>query len=89
MEVKFSKEVIRIMRQNDENTLGYRVGQALNGVISKQPVKNAGKVDKQPAEASKTRESVAKGYTAAQKGKFNRSYPVNVVNKAIAKMGGI
>jgi hypothetical protein len=76
------------MRQGDENTLGYRVGQALNGQISKQPVKNAGKVDKQPAEASKTREAVAKGYTAGQKGKFNRSYPVNVVNKAIAKMGG-
>ena len=76
------------MQQGDNNSLGYRIGQALSGVISKQPVANAGKVDDKPAEASKERKEVAKGYTAKQKGQPNRSYPVQVVNKAIAKMGG-
>ena len=76
------------MNQGDNNSLGYRVGQALNGKISKQPVANAGKVDKEPANATKERKEVAKGYTAKQKGQPNRSYPVEVVNKAISKMGG-
>ena len=75
-------------QQGDENSLGYRIGQALNGKISKQPVANAGHVDSKPEEASKVRKEVAKGYKAQQKGKPNRSYPVAVVNKAIAKMGG-
>jgi len=76
------------MQQGDNNSLGYRIGQALNGVVSKQPVANAGHVDSEPAEATKERKGVAKGYTAKQKGQPNRSYPVTVVNKAIAKMGG-
>ena len=67
---------------------GKVIGGQLGYNPSKQPVSNAGKVDSQPENATKKRENIAKGVTMKQKGMPNRSYSVNVVNKAVAKMGG-
>lgn len=72
------------------NDLGSRVAQALGeGRPSKQPVTNAGKVGSEPSNSNaiKSRDGMA-SWKQRQKGTPNRSYPVEVVNKARAKMGG-
>ena len=68
---------------------GKVIGGQLGYNPSKQPVSNAGKVGDKPENAEKKRSSAGMAYTTMkQKGQPNRSYPVSIVNKAVAKMGG-
>lgn len=69
--------------------LGSRVAAALGYNPSKQQVANVQKSGSQPANATKQRETIPAGsYMKQRAGNPNRSYPVSVVNKARAKMGG-
>lgn len=67
---------------------GKSVGGSLTYSPSKQPVKNAGKVDSKPENASKVTTSIPEGTKMKQKGSPTRSYGVSAIDKARSKIGG-
>lgn len=73
---------------NNDTGIGKQVGSQLKYAPSKQPVANTQKVGDKPKDANKVRSSAGMAFTRmVQKGNPNRSYPVEVIDKAKARIG--